>query len=532
VKPESRAEKGESGRECEERFRSLFNNIAVGVALLDTKGYILAPNTTLCHFLGYSQEELIGMHFAKFTHSQDLDNELKMFRSLVAGRRNSYTLKKRCVRKNGTIAWGCVSVSLIRDCKGAPKHVAVVCRNITKCKTAEESLRKSKEKLKHYSEHLEDLVHERTKELAESEHRYSVLVEESSDIIAIVQDGKVVFTNKKGLDLSGYSKKEITRMPFEKLVGPKFRNYAKERYKQILRGEHVIPIFEHEVVTKKGEIIPLEMISKLITYRGRPADFVIMRDIRQRKRIEEERLKLEKLAAIGELATMVGHDLRNPLQSIENAAYYLNRELPKYNIPRQATEMFQVINNSIDYADKIIRDLQDYATTRKPTLQTVNLNSILKETISQTYVPENVQVTTEFAQLSDMKIDQDMILRVFLNLTINGIQAMEKGGTLTISTKQTGGFVEISFKDTGIGIPKEDFPQLFTPLFTTKAKGMGMGLAICKKFVDSHNGTIQVKSEEGKGTTFTVRLPIPIIENNRETEVKTVDKSQTTHTSS
>ena len=96
-----------------------------------------------------------------------------------------------------------------------------------------------------------------------------------------------------------------------------------------------------------------------------------------------------------------------------------------------------------------------------------------------------------------------------MNLAANGIQAMENGGgTLTVSTKQTEDFVEITFKDTGTGIPKENLPKLFTPLFTTKAKGMGIGLAICKKFVQNHGGTINVESQVGKGTSVTVKLPI------------------------
>jgi len=101
-----------------------------------------------------------------------------------------------------------------------------------------------------------------------------------------------------------------------------------------------------------------------------------------------------------------------------------------------------------------------------------------------------------------------MIKRAFLNLTTNAMQAMKNGGTLKISTKKTGNMIEVSFKDTGIGISKEKMKKLFTPFFTTRAKGMGMGLSICKKFVEIHCGNIDVESEEGRGTTFTVKLPI------------------------
>ena len=233
---------------------------------------------------------------------------------------------------------------------------------------------------------------------------------------------------------------------------------------------------------------------------------------RELKETHERLLKSERLVAIGEVANMVGHDLRNPLQSIENATYYLNNELPRLPpstpIPQKAIEMLQVINDSVNYADKIIRDLHDFSATKKPALKKTNINAIVKETLSQVKAPENVELILELRHLPKINVGKGMIKRVFLNLAINGIQAMENGGTLKVSTKKTKGFVEVSFKDTGVGASKENMRKLFTPFFTTKAKGMGMGLSICKKFVDAHGGSIEVESEEGKGTTFTVKLPI------------------------
>jgi len=120
-----------------------------------------------------------------------------------------------------------------------------------------------------------------------------------------------------------------------------------------------------------------------------------------------------------------------------------------------------------------------------------------------------VKLITELGRLPGMKVDKDMIKRAFLNLAINGIQAMkENGGRLTITTQKTKDFIEISFEDTGAGISKENMEKIFTPFFTTKAQGMGMGLAICKRFVESHGGNIEVESQVEKGSTFTVKLPI------------------------
>jgi len=277
---------------------------------------------------------------------------------------------------------------------------------------------------------------------------------------------------------------------------------------------------------------------KLIRYKGERAILGIITDITERKkaeqairnysehleelveertrevkRVQEQLLKAERAVAIGELATMVGHDLRNPLQSIKNATYYLNKELsrsyPSVVISQKTMEMLQIINDSVNYADKIIRDLKDFSLTIKPILKKVDVNVIVKDALSQVEAPESVKLVTELRHLPRIKVDQDMMRRTFLNLALNAIQAMESGGTLKVSTRETERFVEVSFKDTGTGISKENMEKIFTPFFTTKAKGMGMGLSICKKFIESHGGSIRVESKEGKGSTFTVILHIP-----------------------
>jgi PAS domain S-box-containing protein len=405
---------------------------------------------------------------------------------------------------DGKSRWVSATKVPIIDKDGRITGLVGISRDVTEIKEMEEKLRQ-------YSEHLEELVQKRTEELLESEKRYSVLVEEASDGVAILQDGKIVFTNKEGTEITGYSKDELIGLPFEKLVSEEYKQLTKERYERRLRGEIIPSQYEIELIAETGNQVPVELSATCIQYQGRPADLIIVRDISERKRMEEERLRLEKLATVGELATMVGHDLRNPLQSIENAIYYLKNECaPKLpvSIPQKAKEMFQVISDSVDYADKIIRDLQDFSAIKTPRLEKTDINAMIKETLSRVHIPNNIELHTELSYLPEIKVDKDLIKRVFLNLTTNGIQAMEKGGTLTVVTKKTEGFVEVSFRDTGVGISKEDMKKLFTPFFTTKAKGMGIGLSICKKFVESHGGSIEVESEVGKGTAFTVKLPI------------------------
>ena len=491
--------------ESEERFRNLYESIQDPVGVyVGREGRLIEYNESFKRLSGFTDEELKDKTFLDLVHPDDQAMVLEKYRTKYPEEKLPLVYELRSVVKNGGIVPVEISVSPY-EVKGKVVGIEVIHRDITKRKQMEEKLRQ-------YSEHLEELVRKRTEELSESEKRYSVLVEEASDGVLIAQDGKIAFINKKGAEILGYSKDELTGLPFEKTLDEKYRQLVTERYQRRLQGEKVPTTYEIDVLSKTGECVPVEVSATLINYQGRPADLVIVRDIRERKRMEEERRKLEKLATIGELATMVGHDLRNPLQSIENATYYLNNELPRLPpstpIPQKALEMLQVLNDSVNYADKIIRDLHDFSATKEPTLKKTNINTIVKETLSQVEAPENVELITELDHLPRIEADKDMIKRIFLNLTINGIQAMENGGTLKVSTKKTKGMIEVSFKDTGAGILKENMKKIFTPFFTTRAKGMGMGLPVCKKFVEIHGGSIHVESEEGRGSTFMVKLPI------------------------
>jgi PAS domain S-box-containing protein len=494
-------------KKAEELYRSVVELSPDSVITVDMKGVLTSCNSAATRMLGYSKDEMIGKHFSKIGVIQpsDLPKFLKLFISVLK-EKVTKPLELSFNHKDGTPLLAEVRVSLLKE-GSRMIGLQAVSRDITERNRMEEEL-------KQYSEHLKELVQKRTEDLLESETRYSVLVEEASDGVVILQNEKIVFINKRLLEISGYSRDELIGISFEKMakmVDKKYRQVIKERHERRTQGEGNPATVELELIAKTGERIPIETSSALVHHSGHPAVLTIVRDIRERKRMEEQRLMLEKLAAVGEVTTMVGHDLRNPLQSIENATYYLNNELSHLQITQKTMEMLQVINDSVDYADKIIRDLQDFSAVRKPTLKNNNINAIVKEILSQVETQENMELITKFGHLPEIKADKDMIKRVFLNLAMNGIQAMkEKGGRLKISTKKTKESVEITFEDTGVGMSKENKEKIFTPFFTTRAKGMGVGLAICKKFVESHGGSIEVESKEGKGSTFTVILPVQL----------------------
>jgi len=228
---------------------------------------------------------------------------------------------------------------------------------------------------------------------------------------------------------------------------------------------------------------------------------------RELKEAQEQLLKAERLAAIGEVAAMVGHDMRNPLTGIAGATYYLKTKLGS-EMDDKTREMLELIEKDIEHSNNIITDLLEYSKEIRLEIAETNPKSIMKEALSLVEVPENIQVLDLTRSKPKIKVDFDKMKRVFVNIIKNAVDAMPEGGILTITSKELIGNLEIAFTDTGIGIPKSIMEKIWTPLFTTKAKGMGLGLSVCKRFVEAHGGSISVESTVGKGTTFTVTIPV------------------------
>jgi len=218
-------------------------------------------------------------------------------------------------------------------------------------------------------------------------------------------------------------------------------------------------------------------------------------------------LKAERLAAIGELAGMVGHDLRNPLTGIAGATYYLKLKYCSL-MDRKGNEMLEVIEKDIEYSNKIINDLLEYSRDIKLRLTETNPKSMLKEALSFVKTPNGIKIFDETQRRPKIKVDTERMRRVLVNITKNAFDAMPNGGKLTIKSKEIRDGIALSFSDTGTGMSKEIMNKLWTPLFTTKARGMGFGLPICKRIVEAHGGKISVESTSGKGSTFTVMLPL------------------------
>jgi two-component system sensor histidine kinase/response regulator len=266
--------------------------------------------------------------------------------------------------------------------------------------------------------------------------------------------------------------------------------------------------------------------------------------VRELKEVQDKLIRAERLATIGQLGASVGHELRNPLLVVKNSTYYLNLKLR--DVDEKVKKHLKIMEREIATANKIISDLLSFAQGKEPTLQKTQINAVVTNALSRTPIPENVTVITRLDEdLPPLMADPDQIEQVFINMISNAVQAMtspslrargsdrpaqaEKlsgGGRLEIATRAEGGFIVTEFKDNGCGIPQENLRKIFEPLFTTKAQGIGLGLALSKQLVEAHKGTIEVESpstestvseaellrpgEVREGTTFRVRLPMLI----------------------
>jgi PAS domain S-box-containing protein len=341
----------------------------------------------------------------------------------------------------------------------------------------------------------------------------------------------------------GYEKENFTGNLADVIgqaIHPDDRAEVERSNTSVMRDRKPIPV-EYRVVhpDKTVRTVWGEAGQLILDEQGNPAILTgIVQDITERKRAEDEirllnaslerrvvertqelldaqekLVRNEKLAALGQMAGSVGHELRNPLGVMSNAVYFLKMVLP--DAPDKVKDYLNLIENNIHISDKIVGDLLDFTRVKSLARAPVFVPDLIRQTLERFPVPENVQVELDLpADLPQAFADPQHVIQILGNLTLNACQAMSSGGKLTVSSKQlsvdTGRWILITVRDTGTGISPENMKKIFEPLFTTKPKGIGFGLAVSKKLIEANGGRIEVESEVGVGSTFTLYLPLYI----------------------
>ncbi|MCW4028213.1 MAG: ATP-binding protein [Candidatus Bathyarchaeota archaeon] len=287
---------------------------------------------------------------------------------------------------------------------------------------------------------------------------------------------------------------------------------------RIIRDDGTVRVLHTERVVREvgADKRPLQVVGveQDITER-KEAELKLQEYAKNLERLVDERTKqlrdVERLAAIGQTAGMIGHDIRNPLQAIAGELFLMRQDVDTSSdseCKSRMQESLTSIQQQIDYINKIVSDLQDYARPLQPELTEVDLCTTIPRLLNSVYVPSNIDAVARCdARLPKIKLDLTFLKRILVNLVTNAIQAMPDGGKLTIKATQQKDTVSIAVIDTGVGIPDSIKPKLFQPLMTTKSKGQGFGLAVVRRLVEIMGGTITFESKVGKGTQFILTFP-------------------------
>ncbi len=360
--------------------------------------------------------------------------------------------------------------------------------------------------------------------------RYQNLFEQSSLAIFIIdpQSGVHLNVNQAGVELTGYSKDQLLKMTMFDLCHPQEQHRLMNDMKALMNGSR-LGDREVSIVRRDGLIRIIAHTSKVVTYGGQRVIQSVMRDVtdlklsaQKEKDLQHQLLRSERLSSIGRLAAGVAHELKNPLGAIRNAVYYVRNALTNNPILETDPHLKMVLKlaeEEIDASVVIIGELLDFSRVVQIVPRKTNLNEVLEKLPNIVLVPENVELAWDLdVTLPTASVDPDRLTQVFSNIMSNAIQAMGQGGKLKIKSgyiiETAGeddanvGHIMITFEDNGSGIEPVHLAKIFEPLFTTKARGTGLGLAISRNIVEKHGGQILVASQVGKGTSFTVKLPL------------------------
>ncbi len=331
---------------------------------------------------------------------------------------------------------------------------------------------------------------------------YSVFKSARDAIIILDQDLNIHQANQAAAKVFGYSSKELLHKNLKDLIAPSEKGF----YKRIKegRGEPIII----NAIKKDGTLFPVRVSISSFSLNSSLYYTVILRDQTQRKEMEERLLQAERLAAVGQTASYLIHEIKNPLIIIGGFAQQLLKRID----PKDRDKL-EIILKEIERLESLITDVRDFTKSIEIERKECDLNALILETISffkDEASKYGIEIIVELDSdiPKTIKLDPDLMKQVLINLIKNAIEAINEQGSLKISSRLEKSVVKIEISDTGCGISEKYLKEIFNPFFTTKKKGTGLGLTISYRIVKAHGGIIKIKSKEGKGTTCTILLPI------------------------
>ena len=485
-----------SQKQVEEELRAARKQIETAIVSNPAAIYSAKPRTDLSDFdttyisksftslTGFEPEEFVG-HSDTFwvprVHPEDLRRYYNEVPKLWKNGHHSFEYRFR--HRNGAYRWIQEVSKVVRDETGKPVEVNGYWVDITERKQLEQ--------------------------------RLQYIVESNPAVLLVgkpfpdLSDFSATYISKNIVSMLGFEADQLTgpigaAFWVTRILPEDFRKY-RAKIPQLWKDGH--QTFEYRFLHKDGSQRWIREEERVIRDSdGQVQDIIgYWTDVTEHKRLEEELFKSQRLAAIGEITRMVGHDLRNPLQGIAGATDVLLRHLGE-TADATTREMLDVLEKDVAYSNRIITDLLDYSRVIQITPVESSLKFIINQSLRIVPNPKRIAVDD---QTADLRIKTDpQIQRVFVNLIKNAYDAMSNGGLLTISSKSSNGIIEITIHDTGEGISSDVIQKLWKGPVTTKAKGLGLGLAISKRIVEAHGGSIGLEKAPEGGTLARVKLPI------------------------
>lgn len=472
--------------ESEKRFSATFYQSIVAMSLADSQGNWLAINSAYSNMFGYTPEELKALHPKDLLFTDDFEMSRKAFSQLIKGQIPSLRQERRYIHKNGSLIYGNVSATLVKDPSGKLRYVVTVIEDITERKRAEIQLK-------------------------ESEERFRTLIEQSADVIQLISaEGKLLYTSNSITRVLGYTPEEVLGDNGKPYIHPDdFERYTKAFSFLLGHPENKISL-EYRIRHKNGKWLWVEATgANHLTNPAVKAIVGTFRDITERKQLEKQK---------DEFLGIVSHELRTPVTSLKAYAQLLQKQFSKAGDMDSASMLSKMVAQ-INKLTSLIQDLLDVsrAESGKLTIRRApcNLDELVRE-----IVEEVQRITTDHRIVIVGKTgktifaDRDRIGQVLTNLLTNAVKYSPHDSQIKVhlgcDTKETIVYVQ----DKGVGIPKDQLPYVFDRFFRVSGKshdtvpGMGLGLNIASEIIRRHNGHIWAESTFGKGSRFYFSLPL------------------------
>lgn len=506
------------------RLQAIFDNAMVGIVIGDSQGRYTLVNQGVTDTVGYTPEELYRVHPASLLHPDDRDAALAEMQAVLRGQIEAYQTERRYIHKNGSIIWAYVSARAIRNEDNHVESIIGVIIDITKLKQMQDQLHVMNVELEQRVIRRTDQIEATNNALRASEQRFRAIFEWAGlGIVLGDGTGRIVESNPAFQHFLGYTSDELRGMHYTKFSHPDDLPAENALVTELLTNKRESYEYEKRYIRKDGTIVWGQVTTSLIRDTPERADFGIslVTDLTERKQMEALLVEKERYATMQHMTGIVAHEVNTPLQLILGILEWL----PGIEQAQQRT-FLDMAKEEIQRIGTILHQLMD---TYQPSSE-VRTKVHIPALVERVLLLMSGRLAKLFIQV-ERSIDDNLPLidgvigeltQVLINLVLNAIEAMPDGGTLSVRVQQTEAasiaqireghlspsFIYIDICDTGIGISPDDHANIFDPFCTSKQTGTGLGLFVCKRIIDNHEGAILVRSTPGEGSQFTIVLPV------------------------